>query len=437
MITLAFNKRSVTEFIDSLIVFLNCSASYSIIPYIVFNVYKRELFVLITALINYLYIWRRFGKATELPKTWLIYIFIIINLWNVYAGIFSNTGYLSPLAYLILNSSLYILLYNIYIQYKFAYSNKHSIWLILRGYVWLIAVCICSVLISIIILNLGIDNALQNIDSKVDLFEDNVASLGTHYFSIFGVGILSTSSVFELRLPIFTDAGVINGIYHEPHIITFMVFPCLFFMWAYAKNKIQKTGIVISGIIVSLIALSTTNILIALLCIIIALCFSKRGKLLLIPLLGIIFLFVVYIGLENSELFFIADKLDNSDGSMGYTMQELNFAFNPRTIVGSNMTNTSYIQDIGLSQNDAGLITFILNIIFLTLCYIKLLRLFIAGQFYRFIGLGVLYFLLHSIKIAMVSYTLTILILIIFLLEHSLNNKIPKVTSDEIAKYSI
>lgn len=413
-----FTNKSKLE--DSIIILLNCSACYSIIPYILFHQYSRGIFIILIGIINICFLSFRFKEKTELPNNKLFLIYVILNIWNAYAGLFSDTGYITSIAYLLSNSSFFLILYNLYLSYRQKYTQKQTIWYIVRGYVWLIVCCVISVFCVFLTIKLGLNPYTHNVSNKYDLFGDNVASFGAEYYAPYYMGILLKTTGVSVRVPFFSDEGIICGIYHEPHVLTFMVFPCMFFMWAFTKNNIQKFGIVISSIFIALVAGSTTNLLVAIVCLIIALIFSKKGKLLLIPLLGILLLFILIIGLENTELFFVMEKLEDSGGSKGYTMDALDFAFNPKTLVGSNILNTSFIKEIGSARRDAGIISVILNVIFLIICYFKVTRLLFSNRFNCLIGVGVIYFLLHSIKINLTTYTSSILMLSIFLISYTI-----------------
>ncbi len=415
------DKLRFWEKIDTALILLNCSACFSILPYIIFFQYNRGIFVILIAALNIIYLSFRYGLNTELPSAILFILYLIINIWNSYASLYTDTGYLLCTAYMIANATFYLIIYNCYLKYINLYTVRHSLWLIIRGYIYLEIVCILSAVLTFVVLKLGYTTT-NNINGCFDLFADNVESLGANYYSVLGMGIVLKSATSFMRL--FSENGIVCGIYHEPHIITFMVFPSLFFMWAYAKNNYHKIAILLAGIFIAAIASSTTNILTALICICIALSYSKKGKLILIPIVFICLLLVLSIGLENTELFFIADKLDNAGGSRDYSLKSLEFAFLPQTWIGSNIINTSYIEDLGSGKRDIGYLMALLNLIFLFMAFFNIIKLILQKErFNCLMGIGCLYFFLHSFKTASVSYTFSILAMIVFILSYSLKSK--------------
>ena len=270
----------------------------------------------------------------------------------------------------------------------------------------------------------------NNINDSFDLFTDNVVSLGHNYYAPLGVGIVLDSLFSSLRL--FSEDGIICGLYHEPHIITFMVFPSLFFLWAYAKNNYQKLAIFLSGLFIAILASSTTNIIVTFICLCIALFFLKKGKIFLIPVILSTIYIVIFIGFENTELFFVADKLDNAGGSRDYSLRSLEFALYPKTWIGSNIINASYVKELGNGQRDMGIIMTIINLCFLIIVLYQTVKLIVShDRFYCLIGVGCLYFIMHSAKTASTSYSFSVLLLIIFIISYSLKSRITLLGNDE------
>lgn len=411
--------KNISELIDSLLILLNCSATYSVLPYVLFHIYSRGVFIILIGLINCYYIWKKWGNQTQLPDNKLFYLYCTLMLWNSYAGLYSGTGFISSLIYLFCNSTFFLILYNLFLNYRIKYSQKESLWLILRGYVWLIIGCVISVIAIFFIIKIGIDPYGNNINTKYDLFKDNVDTLGSNYYSPFHLGILLGRGEYVVRIPFFSEKGIICGFYHEPHILTFLVFPCLFIMWAFAKNNGIKVLIFIIGLFILLIASSTTNVITALGCLIVAMFFSKKGRIALIPLISLILIVVLIIGLENTDLFFLLYKLEDGGGSRTYSENTLVFAFSPKTLVGSNILSTTFIHEIGSATRDAGLINIILNIMFLIGVYIKIGKMLFSSRFNCLLGVGALYFMIHSMKTNTTTYTASILTLIIFLISYT------------------
>lgn len=404
--------------VDSLIIFLNISNSYSIIPYLLFFQYKRGINTVLIILINLIYLLIRYRKNIKIPfKHPLFVIYFILNFINVCSAYMTDTAFIMPFVYLICNTLFYIILYNGYIYYKKKHEIKETIWLLIRGYAWVCIVCLISALFLFILIKIGASPYGNFINERMDLFEDNVNTLGhTYYFPYFS-SILLVPETPLLRLPFFTEYGVICGIYYEPHIITFMIFPALFLLWAYIQSMWYRIGLFLLWLLIILMASSTTNILSVMCCFLVLLLYTKTGRVLLFPTISMLVVVLFIAGLENTEFFFIAEKLDGSS-SMQYSQNTMSYAFEPITLFGSNFMNNSYLRIISTDPKDVGYIPCVLNILFLAIAYLKLFKCFFTKSIYQvLISCAILYFFLHSIKIAMVSYSLSFLMLIIFLLQ--------------------
>lgn len=80
--------------------------------------------------------------------------------------------------------------------------------------------------------------------------------------------------------------------------------------------------------------------------------------------------------------------------------------------------NNGYLKEISTHPKDVGYIPCFLNILFLVVAYLKLLKSFFNKDICSvLLSCMILYFFLHSMKIAMVSYSLSFFIFIIFLLQ--------------------
>ena len=411
-------KKGYKYLIDSLIIFLNISNSYSIIPYILFFQYSRSINTLIIVLINIIYLFARYNKNIKIPLHPLFFIYFILNFINACSAYVTHTAFVMPVLYLFCNTLFYIILYNCYIYYKkIKIEERKTIWLLCRGYIWICVICIISIFSLFVLIKTGISPYSNFINERMDLFEDNVNTLGHTYYYPFYTSILLVPKGISLKLPFFTEFGSICGIYFEPHILTFMLSPALFLLWAYIKNVFYRISLFIIWLFIILIASSTTNILSFTCCLLVICLYTKKGRMALIPIIYILVFVVIIVGLENTELFFIANKLDSSS-SMQYSENTISYAFEPRTLFGANFLNNGYLKEISTHPKDVGYIPCILNILFLLVACFKLLKSFFCKDIYHVLLLCmILYFFLHSMKIAMISYSLSFFIFRIFLLQ--------------------
>jgi len=408
------SQKRVTFLFDSLIVLLNLSNSYSIIPYLLFFQYSREANTAIIFILNLIFLWVRFNVKVLFPtKSILFFIYLLINITNILASILSNTGGLLPALYLISNTLFYIILYNLYSQYANEFKPFESFKYITRGYIWLASLCIFGMITLFILIKIGVNPLINNISTKYDLFADNYR-MGSNYFFPY-ISIIGGRGI---RFEFFQELGIIYGLYHEPHIVTFMLFPALF-LFLYKSETKHRIYIILIYVLILLLTVSTTNILSVLFCIIVLISIKLKNNF----AGGFIFLFIsiglgflIYKNFDNSILY-ILGKVEGAGGSKDYSMETIKFAFTPNTLLGSNFMSNTYLHEISTNPRDVGFISFTLNIFFLLIVYFKTIKLILSKNKMKIaIGFSTLYFMLHSTKVAMVSYSLSFLIFMIFLI---------------------
>jgi hypothetical protein len=399
--------------IDSIIIFINISNSYSIIPYLLFFQYSRAVNTILITIINVIYILLRFKTKIYMPLHILFGLYIVINLTNILSGLISNTFQPTWLAYLFANVSFYFILFNLFKEYSnFDFAKRIS--LILRGYLWLVIINLLSVLILFVLIYfLDFDPLVNNVNNKMDLFLDNVIrgrGLTTYYFPM-NISIIYSGAF--IRIPFLQSHGIICGLYHEPHIITFMITPALFVLLSTIKNWFSRILIFSAFIMVFLLAASTTNIFALIVCLIVVI-FNKFRTNIILPASLILLSITIFSLIDENLYSFIFSQLQS--GSRDYSVSTISFAFNPVTLLGTNFFNQSYLFD-STRNYDVGYINFTINIIFLLVLIFHNIKLLISkNSTYQVIGLFCLYFLLHSMKVAMVTYSLSFLMMVIFLL---------------------
>lgn len=412
--------RSRCIIFDFLLIFLNLSNSYSIIPYFLFFQHSRTINTALIFLLNIFYIGLRFNKGTVLPRhNSLFVVYFIITLFNSSIALYTNMGYFSAGFYFCTNISFFILLYNCYYKYSSYFSEKECQKLLLRPYIWLCLINIIGIAITYILINIGFSPYVNNISNRMDLFVNNIqVHQVTYYFPYFSTLLESN----DIRIPFFQSKGFLCGMYHEPHILTFMLFPAFFILWGKSQNLLQRLGVIFIYIFIALIAGSTTNIFAFFICISIWMLRLLKNNI-IIPLTTISLIVCIFLLLDISNFTFILEKLQS--GSKDYSLKMIQFAFMPKTLIGSNILNTDYVLQINTKMRDVGFIMFSLNITFLIILMRKIYKLIFSQSFMiQMIGLATLYFFLHSMKVAMVSYSLSFLTFFIFFLSiYSSKNK--------------
>lgn len=415
---------------DSLLVLLNVSTYCSVVPYIIFHQYSRVPNILFIIIINVAFLLFRFQKIAKIPSDSLFFIYVCVCLSNVLA-VLTNEGWnLLAFSYFILNTSFYLLLYNLYEEYLKSESPLHSLWLAIRGYIWLSFIGVLSAITMFMLIKCGF-NPLKTpiVDEYYDLFKANVEVLGASYYYPYYISVIQYFDNL-IKIPFFTEYGTICGIFHEPHVITFVVFPALFIICFFEKRNGVRLVYYILWILILLMESSTTNIVAFLISLVVLMTLNKGSRKWLVLFLVLLAYLIYYIGIENTEMFFVLDKLNGEDGSKDYSMGTIEFAFTPKTLFGSNFMVNDYLQaNSSAGRRDVGYLSFLFNMIFLALFMIRVVKLVVFSEKFRLFGIAALYFLLHSMKIAMVSYTNPLLILMCFIM--FVTAKINIISSDE------
>lgn len=411
------NHKYPTKYIlDSFIILLNISNSYSIVPYLLFFQHSRTVNTAIILLINIVYFIVRFNHNKIFSNYSLFLIYIVICSVNILSSLITETIIFQTVLYPVTNSLFFLIMVNCFNEYMKTECFKRSLWLVLRGYIWLCLACLVSVILLFILLKVGVNGETNLVNDRFDLFRSNVELSGHIYYFPYYTSILLIPKIM-LRIPFFTDDGVICGIYYEPHILTFMLFPALFFLFGYFEKRSVKALCFIVWVFIMLLASSATNIVAFSFCLFLLLLFKRKGILILLPICALFVWIIVNIGLENTDFSFLVEKLSGGDNSRDYSMGTIEYAFSPKSFIGYNFMSTNYINEItNAEKKDVGYLPFFINIVFLLFFILKQVNLFLKDKFKRYIALGVIYFFIHSMKVAMVSYTLSFLMLMIFVL---------------------
>lgn len=405
--------------IDFIIIFLNISTSYSIVPYLIFSFSNRYINMLIIVFINLVYLLKNKSTKIYLRLGILSKLYFVIMTLCFISAFSTNTGWSSVLAHLLQNCTFLLVLYRIYNTYIGKFKDENTLKLIIRPYLTLILISAVGASVLFVLLKCGLSPYVNNVSDRYDLFGDNVEKFGVQYYYPYFISIIDPDTI-DLRFPFFGDCGAIDGLFHEPHCMTFMSFPALFLLLYYSSNNLQKMVIWLIFIMQMGIAGSTTNIASSLVCLIIYMFYTFKNSLKKTIALGVLImalsmLIISYIDFSTFD--FIFNKIES--GSMTYSVSTIDFAMQPRTLLGTSFLNLGYLNSSSLARKmDVGFIPFVLNVIFLFVCMLKVLKLFKSrGKFQMCLMLSCTYFFAHSAKVAMVAYSLSMLVFIIFLLD--------------------
>jgi hypothetical protein len=400
--------------IDSFIIFLNLSTSYSIIPYIICHTPNRYINMFLIFGLNTFYYFLRFRRLHIEKTDFLFRTYVILQLICFIAAYITNTGWSSVLVYSLLNVSFYFILCQLFKDYIQQYSYDKAFWLLFRGYIFLALLSVLGAIGLFLLIKTGFNPFQNDVSFRYDLFYDNCVSFGAVYYFPLNLSIIDITT--DIRIPFFQEEGLITGMYHEPHCMTFMVFPALFILLYYKKNR----GLtLLLYTLVLLLAASTTNIMAVLGCILVYFLYVLRNSLIktvsfICILSAMLAVFIHHIDISNLD--FIFNKMGS--GSATYSMSTFDFALSPKTLFGSSFFNLDYINSRTAAERmDVGYISFFLNSLFLVGCVYCMLKLFVSHSTLKVaVLLFATYFFIHSTKVAMVSYSLTMLMFVVFIL---------------------
>jgi hypothetical protein len=402
-----------TYLFDVFIILFILTINLTIIQDIVFGnipfAYRIFINICILLIAFFIRFRRRMFKIKYLP----LMAVILCAIWVmdiVQLVIFRSSGLHITSLYILL--TLYALyLYNSIEYYtSFFSSYKKSFEIIIRPYIYLSLFNVSIVILTFIFILLGVIQENSN-PVEYSLLTDNIQEGVDHFYP----ARLSIVSATQFRLSILGNVPVITGLTHEPHVLCFMIFPALFFMLA---NQNLKKGIkyliIAMFSFVGLISMSTTTFLCLIIVIIVHLLSNsllrKRGYITLI--LAILFIIVGYSFFGTIFKEAILFKTVIQTGSRDYSSNMLLYMLTPKSILGYGTVLVP--QEIFSGNYQVGLISSFLLILFYLYFNINIITfIFSKNKVTHFLGLGLLYFSLHMLKLGNLIFEYPFLIFII------------------------
>lgn len=292
---------------------------------------------------------------------------------------------------------------------------KSSILLLSSGYIGIALFSILGSLLSFILMSVGFN---WETPINADFLADNIEHSAEYVWAFFTVKLVDPI----IRVPFFQEQGILCGLFHEPHILAFNVFPCIFLLFGFQKNNIQKIILILISILMLLFSGSTTSIFTVLICLMVYFMLNLYHKfwtvLFSILLLATI---IYYYYLSDSTLFeFIGLRVLEDNDSKQTSEDLLKFAFTPTSLFGTNFLSTTFVLGNNSSQ-DIGYIPFILNIIFIIFFVINIFKLIATkNKITTAIAFASLYFLIHSAKVGMSIYIQTLTMMLLYIQSYTL-----------------
>lgn len=419
-------KNKSLYFFDTIIILLNLATGRgNILLYWLTGFERIAPIQFMVILLDLVYIAVRVSKIRckeikKLPITALLIIIILfVNLLNIVLE-----GKANPLAqslHFFVFALFVFILYKLSNEYLNTFGNNTKASLFLsRGYVWLSLISIVGVFLSFFLMNIfGLDSSPVN----ADFMAANMDKGCIYYRSFFSVNMFTLIP----RVPFFQKFGMLSGLFHEVHSFAMNVFPCLILMLGFAKKTVSRWLIIISSILVILFAGSATNILVVGACLVAYFVINSKKKFLgsLIGAAAIALVVFIYVSIDDTLLEFLLGRMDEGSGSQQYSVSLLEWTFSPRTLMGSDFFSTDYVEEMQTSSiilKDVGYIPFLLNIAFI-IFYLKdtIKLLFSKDKVGMAVGFASLYLILHSGKIGMTLFALTLPLIMVFIQTITIN----------------
>ena len=405
-------------FFDSLIILLNIAGSRG--NYLLYwllglkTLPKVMIFVICMDIIYLVFNLKTNHSSAKLkfPKQlYVLFILLSVNLLNTLLTSDKNLlMYFIQIAYTILFS---IILYNIANKYLKQRTNE-AVRLFSRGYVWISLFSIVGVIVSFILCSV-IGLSLK--PATADFFLGNDIVGESYYRTYLSLNMYASIP----RVPFFQEYGFLCGLFHEPSALAWNIFPCLILLLGFASPKKTRWLVIGLGICMMLFAGSATNILVIVACLLVYSLMTIRRKLFSV-VLGVAVILgaaLLYFSIDDTFLQFLMGRLEEGNGSQLYSLSTLIWTLSPRTLMGSDFLDASYVRDImdySVSSKDVGYIPFLLNLIIIVSFVtniIKLLR--TKDKVCLSVGFASLYYILHSAKVGMPMLVQSLPVFLIFL----------------------
>ncbi len=410
------NRRKKSYLIDMLVVLLNISTGGNLLLYILLSIQKATWVYGITILIDLFYVFSKLSDKTNYTryiKTPGVIIFNVLLAYNlVNVMIRGNGDFVTHLNYFVLSVLLTLILSCLSAKLdlqQLQISNR--IYHLSAGYIWLSMMSVFGVVITFILFLCGFSHFSQFF---ADILVNNLESGSTYVWSFLSANLLSAS----VRVPFFQDFGILCGLYHEPHILAYNIFPCIFLLIGLAKKQIHRIMWIAIAILFVFFCGSTTNILALSGCLIVWVLFSFRHHffLVVLTLSTVVGFFLWYITYDDTFWLIVMGRLlDDSNMSNEASRNLLSFAFTPKTLFGTNFFSSSMMWEQKINE-DVGLIPFMMNILFLFFYIRNIFNLLnINDRYAKTVGYASLYYLLHSAKMGMIMYKSCLPLLFVFL----------------------
>lgn len=381
----------------------------SIVYCILFDGIPIHPYILLICTVLLCHIFRfgvKFSLFVVFKNSIIIYLFLLILLIDVIQNLLF---YESTMCFAILINAVLFLNYltNCYLE------NRHRIEFILKPYVYYSLYNVITSLFIVALVVLGI--SYQNNVVAFSIMNSNMTKANVIYYFPYYLAVASNYHS-QMAFP------VISGLSHEPNAIMYVILPSLFFISWHVQNKYYKLLIYILYVAMLVQTTSTTAIIFFSICIFIEAIWGyvvKKEKLIiyLSIILVLVFTFIIHDFLNDAYLL-VNYKVNRGDGSGETSAAMLTYLFSGDSLVGTGHFPPSYGLGLNKIGFGAGLIVGIMDLALFVLFVLQSIRLLTSRSVrFHYLGMGCLYYILHSLKVGYMIYWYPYMMFMIFLIE--------------------
>lgn len=397
-------KISKNTIIDFIVVFLQITYGMCIVQALTLSRLHIPLYIdliLITGL-AFLVRFKRLPFISYKHK-WLLFIFFLVYVLDF----FQNFSYDFVHSVVRLFFLLNILVFVEYLcaMYYFSGSYKKDLRTVTAPLAYFSIYNAIVITICLFFLLTGIFSINNNILGDNPLIHDNYSKGAVYSFPGYLSLVLHNSNrtLSSLNIP------ALSGITHEPHVLFYLIGAGYFLLKDKCTNSKQSIITLLLFIVALVASSSTTAIIVFLLCLVVDFVWkvivNKDYKslfyliFLFIPL--VLFLYSHFDELFNSVSLMLETQLGgNEDSSKGTSEAMLSYVISPEGVFGrGNMPDGDY--DQSLSKLDIGIVTSFFDlVIFVSVLIISLKNVFSKDKHIHYVGMAVLYYTLHNLKMS-------------------------------------
>ena len=402
----------------SVVFLINIISTNTIIPTLV-GVPEDIIQFGILVMINASCIVKLSGEKTvyRVKENVLFKLLLVVLVFEVIKSPFIDSDYVSRGAYsflILLMMGSFMLLLILAIKKR----GDEVVQLFIFTYVLFSIFVILTTIVAYLLVFFDIINLGNPFSSY--LFDSNERAGSVYYFPAH----LSIIQTPEIRIPFVQKYGLFCGLFHEPHVANYYIAPGVFFSFYFVEGKLKRLIFILLYLVFVLASFSTTNILVLL--IILFLYIIKSGSPIKIIISVTLLMVIVWYSSETILAYQVMEevgfKLNGVDsGSMEYSTDRFRFLLQPTSFFGSTLYTTAISP-----KTDVGIIPFLLNILFVTVLFLKGIILYLKADSSSkefFLALGCMYFILHSMKTNALNYQYTYLVFIILVIIYFSKNK--------------